>query len=244
MKQQFELYTEEDRNVWSLLFERQVTNLQDKACGAYLKALEQLSPVLNAAELPHFDKMNAWLRTHTGREIYCVPGLIEVDAFFELLAQQKFPSSTWLRSLDKLDYLEEPDMFHDIFGHIPLLCQPNYARFMHDFGKIGVQYASSPVILSQLQRLYWFTIEFGLLRENDGLKILGAGILSSFYESMSSISNKEIVRKPFELKEVLATGFCTSEIQQQYFVLDSMEQLEATRLFIPQHLHHELDIDC
>lgn len=241
MKQQFEKYTPEDLSVWSLLFERQVKNLEQKACSAYLESLEMMHEVLNPSELPNFDRINQWFKQHTGWEIYCVPGLIEVEDFFDLLAEKKFPSSTWLRSKDKLDYLEEPDMFHDIFGHVPLLCNPAYSNFVHAFGKLGKQLKGNPERITELQRLYWFTIEFGLISEQDELRIFGAGIISSFHESISSLSSKGVTHLPFNLDHTIQTDFCTSELQQTYFVIDHLEQLETAVQTLSNTFNHELD---
>ena len=243
MKQLVEKYTKEDLAVWSLLFERQVKNLEQKACSAYLASLVKMSEVLNPYELPDFDRINYWFKQHTGWEIYCVPGLIEVEDFFDLLAEKKFPSSTWLRSKDKLDYLEEPDMFHDIFGHVPLLCNPSYSNFVHAFGKLGKQFKGNAERLTELQRLYWFTIEFGLISEKDQLRIFGAGIISSFHESISSLSNTKVTHVPFELEKSIQTDFCTSELQQTYFVIDHLEQLETAIETLSNNLKHELEPD-
>lgn len=165
MKQLYENYTKEDLDVWKILFERQIENLKNKASKDYLQALDEMQSVLNASKLPNFEEINQWFTNKTGWSIVCVPGLIPVDDFFELLAEKKFPSSTWLRSMEKLDYLEEPDMFHDVFGHIPLLSQNEYSDFIHQFGKLGKSMILQEEKLQMLQRLYWFTIEFGLIRE-------------------------------------------------------------------------------
>lgn len=244
MKQQFEQYTTEDLAVWSLLFKRQIKNLEHKACSAYLESLATMRDILNPHELPDFDRINYWFKQYTGWEIYCVPGLIKVEDFFDLLAEKKFPSSTWLRSKDKLDYLEEPDMFHDIFGHVPLLCNPSYSNFVHAFGKLGRQFKGNKERTLELQRLYWFTIEFGLITDKEGLRIFGAGIISSFHESISSLSNKEVNHIPFDLSTILQTDFCTSELQQTYFVIDHLEQLETAVQTLSTFLNHELEHPC
>jgi len=163
MKQEYKLYKEEDQLVWKMLFERQVENLQDKSCKAYLSCLEIIKGVLNSKQIPDFKRMNAKLTESTGWSIEVVPGLIPVEDFFRLLAQRKFSASTWVRKMDQLDYLEEPDMFHDVFGHIPLLAEPKFAQFMKDFGDLGVEFIDDEEVVIQLQRLYWFTIEFGLI---------------------------------------------------------------------------------
>lgn len=241
MEQEFEKYTREDLAVWSLLFERQVSNLKQKACSDYLQSLEQMQEVLNPDELPDFERINHWFKKNTGWEIYCVPGLIDVEDFFDLLAEKKFPSSTWLRSKEKLDYLEEPDMFHDIFGHVPLLSNPTYSDFVHEFGKLGKQHKGNTPLVTELQRLYWFTIEFGLISEQEQLRIFGAGIISSFHESVSSISGNGTIHQDFELETILETAFCTSEIQQKYFVINSMTQLKNAIEILTNTYSNELE---
>ena len=222
MKQIFENYTSEDHDVWKILFERQKENLKDKACPEYLAALDEMKEVLNSNSIPRFTDLNEWFAQRTGWEIHCVPGLIPVDEFFELLAQKKFCSSTWLRLKSQLDYLEEPDMFHDIFGHVPLLSLPMYSNFMHEFGKLGVAHKDSPEIQIYLQRLYWFTIEFGLMK-ND-LKIYGAGILSSFGESIEC--RKDIKQKlEFSIEEVILKPYDSEKIQNEYFMIENFEAL-------------------
>lgn len=226
MQQEFEKYTQEDLEVWNTLFTRQVENFQGKASEVYQKCLAQMNPVINADELPNFKKINTFFEQSTGWAIECVPGLIEVDDFFTLLAKKKFPSSTWLRSKDKMEYLEEPDMFHDTFGHIPLLCDPSYAAFMQKFGELGMRFIDSPDHLKQLQRLYWFTIEFGLMKENGQLRIYGAGILSSYGETNLALEATQKEHRAFDLEEIIQQDFVTSEMQSLYFVLSDLAQLE------------------
>lgn len=239
MKQEFDQYTADDLKVWNKLFTRQLLNLQDKACEEYLLALQQMNAVLNPNELPNFEKINAWFTDQTGWTIACVPGLIPVDEFFILLANKQFPSSTWLRSMDKLDYLEEPDMFHDIFGHVPLLANKEYSDFIEMFGKIGLSMIHNEAKLIELQRLYWFTIEFGLLTENNTHRIYGAGILSSFGESISSLTRLDVERPSFDLTTVLQTSFCSSEIQSKYFVCSGISALRESILPLFQSLQNE-----
>lgn len=223
MKQEFEKYTEDDLEVWKTLFKRQKINLTDKASKHYLNALKQMEDVLNENILPDFVNINNWFKSSTGWEIVCVPGLIPVDEFFILLSEKKFPSSRWLRSIEKLDYLEEPDMFHDIFGHVPLLSNSIFSDFIHEFGKLGKSMIHDEIKLQQLQRLYWFTIEFGLIEENS-TTIFGAGIVSSFGESISCLEDKAI-KKEFDLETIINTPFITSEMQHFYFVIESLEEL-------------------
>ncbi|XOV65989.1 MAG: phenylalanine-4-hydroxylase [Fluviicola sp.] len=223
MKQDFNKYGKEDFLVWKTLFERQKINLEDKACDEYMLALERMKPVLYPNAPPNFEHINDWFQQSTGWEIHCVPGLIPVEDFFQLLAEKKFCSSTWLRTMSQLDYLEEPDMFHDIFGHVPLLSDPIFSEFANEFGKLGCTVLNHPERIIMLQRLYWFTIEFGLIQQN-GLKIYGAGIASSFGESISSISGA-IPTVTFDIEKVMQTEFRTDVMQSQYVVIDSFEQL-------------------
>ena len=161
------------------------------------------------------DELNAVLTEATGWSIHVVPGLIPVEEFFKLLAQRKFPASTWLRKPEELDYLEEPDMFHDIFGHIPLLLDPQYAQFMENFGKHGVANLKKSHVIRQLAELVPFTIEFGVCE--DPTKIYGAGIISSSYGETNHIFDAETAIYPFELEKVLGNSFINSEIQGHYY---------------------------
>ena len=223
MKQQFSEYKKEDFEVWKTLFDRQQINLKDKACSEYLLALDEMKNVLRPDSIAKFTELNEWFQPRTGWEIVRVPGLIPVDEFFEFLAQKKFCSSTWLRSMKQLDYLEEPDMFHDIYGHIPLLSNSVFSQFAHEFGKLGKSFVNNEEKLIMLQRLYWFTIEFGLIEQN-GLKIYGAGIASSFGESITSLqSGSEKIS--FDLDEIVNKSFKNDEVQTQYFVINNFEEL-------------------
>jgi phenylalanine-4-hydroxylase len=224
MKQNMKNYSDEDKKVWNLLFERQLENLKTKGSAAYLKSLDFMTPVLNGNEIPEFKKMNRWFKSETGWKIEVVPGLIPVEDFFELLSQKRFCSSTWLRSMKNLDYLEEPDMFHDTFGHIPLLANPVFSEFVYEFGKLGKQYINDAEKLVQLQRLYWFTIEFGVIKEAGVIKSYGAGIISSFGET-NQIFNQEANFFPFDIETILNKPFRTDVMQEDYFVIESLEQL-------------------
>lgn len=230
MRQQYENYQSVDFEVWKILFERQIENLKDKASSSYLNYLKQLAPVLNGNSIPKFEALNRVLMRQTGWSIEVVPGLIPVADFFELLSQKKFCSSTWLRKMEQLDYLEEPDMFHDIFGHIPLFMDQSYGDFAQKMGQVGCQFKSDEQVLIELQRIYWFTIEFGLLKGKKP-KIYGAGILSSFGES-SGIYRKETTILKFDLSEIIKADFCNAEIQTKYFQLDALTDLyEAFDLY-------------
>jgi len=229
MKQNMHAYTAQDQLVWKTLFERQVANLKNKACPEYLEALALMAPVLNPDSIPDFKMMETWFKDHTGWQIEVVPGLIPVDDFFALLAAKKFCSSTWLRSMAQLDYLEEPDMFHDIFGHIPLLANPVFSDFMQQFGELGCVMKHEPDVVLALQRLYWFTIEFGMIGQNQP-KIYGAGICSSYGESIRAM-DQQVIKLPFRMQEVLQKHFRTDVVQEEYICIPSFESLfEALRM--------------
>ena len=224
LKQVYSAYTEEDFQVWKLLFDRQLANLQDKACAEYLQGLKLLQPALNADAIPEFGALNKLLKELSGWTIEVVPGLIPVDEFFEMLSQKKFPSSTWLRKRDQLDYLEEPDMFHDIFGHIPQLVHPDYSNFMQKFGEIGYKNHLDKEKVIRLQRLYWFTIEFGLIETTSGVRIYGAGITSSEKET-KHIFLDSIIVKAYDKETIMQTDYIISDIQKVYFKIDSFSNL-------------------
>lgn len=222
MIQQYEKYTSEDHEVWKLLFERQKENLKDKACTEYLDCLEELKDVMNDSRVPNFKEVDDKLLNKTGWSIQVVPGLIPVNEFFDLLSDKIFCSSTWLRKKSQLDYLEEPDMFHDTFGHIPLLMNEVYSEFIHRFGMLGLKYISDPEKLVKLQRIYWFTIEFGLSKQKNS--IYGAGIISSFGET-NHIWNDGVKVIPYDIEQIMEQHFITSEIQPFYFAIDDFNQL-------------------
>lgn len=224
MQQNMQAYTSNDQLVWKTLFNRQHENLKTKGSSIYLDCLSEMEPVLNAKQIPDFKAINAWFENRTGWKIAVVPGLIPVQDFFDLLAEKRFCSSTWLRSMHQLDYIEEPDMFHDIFGHIPLLVNPVFSEFAQKFGLLGQAFRDDPLALLQMQQLYWFTIEFGLILENDQPKVYGAGIISSFGET-NRIANRDCTVHPFELNNVLGKLFQTDVLQDDYFIIKSLNQL-------------------
>ncbi|UKN03647.1 phenylalanine-4-hydroxylase [Paracrocinitomix mangrovi] len=223
LKQQMDKYTQEDFVVWKMLFERQAENLKQKGSQCYLNALEEMQEVLNKSIIPDFRAINSHFSGNTGWEIAVVPGLIPVAEFFTLLAEKKFCSSTWLRSMKNLDYLEEPDMFHDVFGHIPLLSNDVFSAFAHEFGQMGLKHINNEQALIKLQRLYWFTIEFGVIME-EHVKAYGAGIMSSFGET-NRIANRECTFLEFDIEAILNKSFKTDEMQEEYFVIESLDQL-------------------
>jgi phenylalanine-4-hydroxylase len=220
--QDYSAYTSEDFHVWRFLYERQLPFVKANACHLYLDALDKIG--FNAAEIPDFNKTTRRLQEYTGWQLAVVPELVPEPAFFEMLANKTFPSTCWLRTLDKMDYIEEPDMFHDVFGHVPLLVNSAYASFIQDFGKLAMKWIDTPEALHILSRVYWFTIEFGLLRENGKNKIFGAGIISSRGE-MQNIFKVESPKVPINISEMFTTEHNFGNFQSKYFVIDSFDHL-------------------
>ena len=168
--------------------------------------------------------MNARLRQITGWEVVAVPGLIPSRPFFQMLASRKFPAGTFIRSREQLDYLEEPDIFHDVFGHVPLLTNPAYADYMNEYGRIGLE-AMEHKGVKFLARLNWYTIEFGLIRKPEGIRIYGAGIVSSFGEAKYVVGDPSANQLAFNLERVMRTGYYIDDFQATYFVIDNFEDL-------------------
>ncbi|GAB2787025.1 hypothetical protein GCM10027275_34550 [Rhabdobacter roseus] len=223
MDQAYDTYTAADHATWRRLFERQMEQLPAIASRAYLDGLGQVGFV--ADHIPNFNEdTNPRLRALTGWEVYVVPGLIPHRAFYELLAHRQFPASTWLRSPEQLDYLEEPDMFHDTFGHVPLLSNQAFCDFMADLSRVALRHIDSEEALQCLSRLYWYTVEFGLIREEGTLKIYGGGILSSPGESQHCLS-AEVPKIDFDVATLLRTPYHIDRFQERYFVIDSYRQL-------------------
>lgn len=214
-------WSKAENNVWHDLVVRQLELLKGRACNEYLEGLATLSFTQTA--VPQLPDISACLRSYTGWEVAQVPALINFDRFFALLADKQFPVATFIRSVDEFDYLQEPDIFHEIFGHCPLLTNPSFARFTHRYGELGRIASKQQRIY--LARLYWFTVEFGLVQTDNGLRIYGGGILSSPGETLHAIESEEAVRLPFDLMTVLRTPYRIDEIQPIYYVLDSIEQL-------------------
>ena len=237
--QHWEELTPEDHWVWDTLFARQQTLLRGRAVDAFEQSLEVLH--LSRPGVPNFDELNEKLHARTGWTVVAVPGLVPDDVFFRHLSQRRFPAGNFIRQARQLDYLEEPDVFHDVFGHVPLLAQPAVADFMEALGELGLD-ALDHGALHRLARLYWYTVEFGLARENGKLKIYGAGILSSFGESHYSLESAKPHRLGFDLKRVLRTRYRTDAFQNAYFVIDRFEDvLDIVRRGDFRSLYAELD---
>jgi len=215
-------YTEEDFAVWKGLYEKQMYNLQGKVVDEFNRGIAHLN--FNADEIPNFEKINNKLLALTGWSIKTVPNLAEAKLFFEQLSKRRFTSTCWLRSMEEFDYLEEPDMFHDVFAHIPMLCDEKYTDFFHKIGQLATSFHNQEAI-KMLQRLYWYTIEFGVLQTKDDLKIYGAGIISSVGE-INNVYGGLAQIKPFNIQEVLHTPFEIDKVQPLYFYVESFDQLQ------------------
>ena len=224
-------YTEAQHDRWRRLYRRQMALMPRYAAHEFLDCIARLDA---ADGIPDFARVNETLKRLTGFQIFAVPGLIPDDVFFDHLANRRFPVSWWIREETELDYLEEPDVFHDFFGHVPLLAHSVFADYMEEYGKAGPR-AMRMNALPLLARLYWYTIEFGLIRTPEGLKVYGAGILSSKGETVYAIDSDEPNRIAFDLERVLATEFRIDAYQETYFVIDSFEQLfhETHKPFAP-----------
>lgn len=222
--QRWEHFTGEEHAVWDLLFARQQRQLAGRAIAAFERGLEVLR--LSRPGIPEFEELNERLFARTGWTVVSVPGLIPDDIFFEHLSHRRFPAGNFIRRRSQLDYLEEPDVFHDVFGHVPLLADPAAADFMQALGRHGCE-AIGHDALHRLARLYWYTVEFGLAREAGQLRIYGAGIVSSFGETQFSLESPEPRRHAFDLERVLRTTYRTDHFQQAYFVIDGFDSLLA-----------------
>lgn len=222
-------YTETDHRVWATLFERQRELLVGRASEEFMRSKRAMG--MTADRIPKFDDLNRMLRAATGWELIGVQGLLPELDFFDHLANRRFPVTWWIRKPEQLDYLAEPDLFHDLFGHVPLLMNPVFADYMAAYGRGGVKaHGIGPEALVNLTRLYWYTVEFGLIREPEGLRIYGAGILSSKGESIHCLESAAPNRIGFDMARIMQTRYRIDSYQKTYFVIDSYEQLmEATR---------------
>ena len=220
--QGWDRYTPEEHRVWVTLYERQAAMLPGRACEPFLKGLKALD--LHGPGIPDFREMNRKLGDLTGWTVVAVPGLVPDAVFFEHLANRRFPAGRFIRQPDQLDYLEEPDVFHDVFGHVPMLTDPVFADYMQAYGEGGLR-ALHLGRLHNLARLYWYTVEFGLIETPQGLRIYGAGIVSSRGESVFSLEAPSPNRLGFDLVRVMRTPYRIDDFQQVYFVLPSFQRL-------------------
>ena len=222
-------YSDVDHGVWQALYQRQRDLLVGRASDEFLRAQDMMG--MSPDRIPRFDELNAVLEAATGWTIVGVEGLLPELDFFDHLANRRFPVSWWIRRPDQLDYIEEPDLFHDLFGHVPLLMIPAFADYMQAYGRGGVKaHGLGQDALTNLTRLYWYTVEFGLIRQHDGLRIYGSGIVSSKGESIHCLESAAPNRIGFDLERIMRTRYRIDSYQKTYFVIDSFEQLmDATR---------------
>ena len=229
MNQDYQKYTPDEQAVWKLLFERQMAQLPGRASQAYMDGI--VATGFPNTKIPHFERdLNPRLLPLTGWRVVAVPGLIGNREFFELMADRQFPATTWLRPRDQLDYLPEPDMFHDTFGHVPVLTNQSFCDFLAALSRIALRFVDHAEAIDMISRLYWYTVEFGLIQEDatlgqKGLRIYGGGILSSPGETIYSLESDLPKRIPYDVATLLQTPYIIDHFQEQYFVIDSYEQL-------------------
>ena len=220
-------YTPADHALWDRLYARQSAQLADRAHPAFLHGLDALD--LGGGGIPDFRRLSERLFTATGWQVVAVPGLVPDDVFFRHLSERRFVAGNFIRSPDQIDYLEAPDVFHDVFGHVPLLADPVFADYMQAYGAGGLRSLEYGA-LKRLSRLYWYTVEFGLIRDGDDLKLYGAGIVSSHGESIFALDDPSPHRISFDLARVMRTPYRIDDYQALYVVVDSFEQLLRTTL--------------
>ena len=220
--QDWDHFTPEEHATWDTLFARQAKLLPGRASEAYLRGLDVLK--LSKPGIPDFAELSERLMKLTGWSVVAVPGLVPDDVFFDHMANRRFVAGNFIRRPDQLDYLEEPDVFHDVFGHVPMLADPVFADYLAAYGRGGLR-ALELGALKQLSRLYWYTVEFGLIQEPEGLRIYGAGIVSSFSESRFALEDSSPNRIAFDMKRVMRTDYRIDDFQQVYFVIPSFDEL-------------------
>ena len=215
-------YTAEDHATWDTLFARQAALLPGRASNAWLRGLDVLK--LSKPGIPDFTELSERLMALTGWHVVAVPGLVPDDVFFDHMANRRFVAGNFIRRPDQLDYLQEPDVFHDVFGHVPMLADPVFADYLAAYGR-GGQRALGLDALKYLGRLYWYTVEFGLIAEPEGLRIYGSGIVSSFAESRFALDDASPNRIAFDIARVMRTEYRIDDFQQNYFVIPSFDEL-------------------
>jgi len=215
-------YSAAEHAVWKTLFERQTRLLVGRACDEFVAGMQALP--IKAERIPDFEQLNEVLMERTGWQVVAVPGLVPDEVFFDHLAHRRFPAGQFIRRADQLDYLEEPDVFHDVFGHAPMLMNPVIADFIQAYGKGGLR-AQRLGTLPLLARVYWYTVEFGLVRQADGVRIYGSGIASSRAESVFALDDDSPHRIGFDLERLMRTRYRIDDFQECYFVLGALDDL-------------------
>ena len=220
--QNWEAFSAAEHAMWDHLFARQTAMLPGRAADAFMRGIDVLK--LTRPGIPDYRELNARLMLATGWQIVAVPGLVPDEVFFDHLANRRFPAGNFIRAPEQLDYLQEPDVFHDVFGHVPMLADSVFADYMVAYGKGGLRSLGFGA-LDHLARLYWYTVEFGLIQQADGLRIYGAGIVSSYAESIFALEDPSPNRIMFDLLRVMRTQYRIDDFQQNYFVVSNIEQL-------------------
>ncbi|MBL0925880.1 MAG: phenylalanine 4-monooxygenase [Sphingomonadaceae bacterium] len=220
--QKWDAFSADEHAMWDRLFARQSAMLPGRAADAFLRGLDVLK--LSKPGIPDYRELNQRLMAATGWQVVAVPGLVPDDVFFDHLANRRFPAGNFIRTPQQLDYLQEPDVFHDVFGHVPMLADPVFADYMVAYGKGGLRSLGFGA-LDHLARLYWYTVEFGLIQEPQGLRIYGAGIVSSYGESVFALDDPSPNRLGFDLMRVMRTHYRIDDFQQNYFVIPSLDYL-------------------
>jgi phenylalanine-4-hydroxylase len=220
--QGWENYAAAEHAVWKTLYERQTKLLPGRACEEFVQGMHALP--IGADRIPDFRRLSDVLMRATGWQVVAVPGLVPDEVFFDHLANRRFPAGHFIRRAQQLDYLEEPDVFHDVFGHVPMLMHPVIADYIQAYGVGGLR-AQSLGVLDKLTRVYWYTIEFGLLEQAGGLRIYGSGIVSSYTESVFALDDASPNRIRFALERVMRTRYRIDDFQETYFVLRHLDEL-------------------
>ena len=226
--QNYDNYTEEDHQIWRELYARQMNILKHRAVPELFENMGELK--IDSQEIPRFEELSDYLKSMSGWSLVPVPGLIPAKTFFKHLANKRFPTTNWIRSRAQMDYLVEPDTFHDVFGHLPMLADPVFANYTEQYGKeaqkaMALSEKSGFDVLSYLTRVYWYTVEFGLIKTNDGLRIYGAGIQSSKTESIYSLESPKPRRLEFDLERMMRTVYNYADLQTNYFVVESYDDM-------------------
>ncbi|CAN5146301.1 phenylalanine 4-monooxygenase [soil metagenome] len=225
MKQEYNNYTNGDHKVWSLLFNRQMDTLSKHAAIEFVTGVNDVQ--FTAALIPDFIEVNELLKKQTGWQIQAVPGIMPNKEFFELLATRHFPATTWIRKPEQLDYLEEPDMFHDVFGHVPLLSNQHFCDFLTGLSEIALAHIDNADIIELIGRVYWFTVEFGLITQNDDTKIYGAGLASSIGETKFSLQ-PSTPKHAFDVQAIIDSPYRNDVFQEKYFKINSLDELNMS----------------
>jgi len=215
-------YTAQEHGVWKTLFERQSKLLPGRACDEFVHGMRALP--LSAREIPDFRRLSEVLMRHTGWQVVAVPGLVPDEVFFDHLANRRFPAGQFIRSPEQLDYLQEPDVFHDVFGHVPMLMNPVIADYIQAYGVGGLR-AQKLGVLAKLARVYWFTVEFGLVAQSEGLRIYGSGIVSSYSETRFALEDASPNLLRFDVERVMRTRYHIDDFQETYFVISGLDEL-------------------